>query len=98
MTGIILFLGVEFCIAQKINHCTGFAVCCLEKKMVVEAATEQGGFWKQKKSEKISEHGANHSHRDSFTAWKETERSNTLGVSIDDCFEEETRDEKKRWK
>ena len=39
MTGIILSLGVDFCIAQKINHCT-FTVCYLEKKIVVEAALQ----------------------------------------------------------
>ena len=32
--------------------------------------TKQGGFWKWKKSERISEHEESRSHRDSFTAWK----------------------------
>lgn len=40
MTGIILFLGVGFCIAQKINHCTVFAAYYLEKKIVVETALQ----------------------------------------------------------
>ena len=39
-TGIILFLGVGFCIAQKINYCTVFAVCYFEKEIVVEAALQ----------------------------------------------------------
>ena len=42
---------------------------------------KQGGFWKWKKNEKISEHETSQSYRDSFTAWKETERRNALGVS-----------------
>ena len=40
MTGIIFFLGVGFCIAQKINHCAVFGVCYLEKKITVEAALQ----------------------------------------------------------
>ena len=36
MTGIILFLGVGFSIGQKINHFIVFAVCYLEKIIVVE--------------------------------------------------------------
>ena len=40
MTGIIFFLGVGFCIAQKINHCAAFGVCYLEKKITVEAALQ----------------------------------------------------------
>ena len=46
----------------------------------------------------MSKHEASQSHRDYFTAWKETERRNTLGVSIYDCVEEQTRDEEKRWR
>ena len=60
--------------------------------------TTQRGFCKWKKSEKISEHEASQSHTDSFTELKETERRNTLEVSTDDCIEEQTRDEKKRWR
>ena len=89
MTGIFLFQGVGFCIAQKINNCTVFVVCYLEKKN-----SSRSRKWK--KSEKIPEHEASQSHRDFFTAWKETERRYTLGVSIDVCIKEQTRDEKKR--
>ena len=55
--------------------------------------TKAGGFWKWKTSEKTPEHEASQSHRDCFTAWKQTERRNTLVVSIDDCIEEQIRDE-----
>ena len=38
MTGIILFPGFGFCIAQNTSHCTVFAVCYLEKNIEVEEA------------------------------------------------------------
>ena len=99
MTRIILFLGIGFCIPQKVNHWTVFTVFSLHNKNSSRSSfTKEGGFWKWKKSEKIYELEASQSLRDFFTAWWETKIRNTLGVSIDNCIEKQTRDEKKRWK
>ena len=84
-------------IPQKINHWTVFTVFSLHKKNSSRSSfTKEGGFWKWKKSEKISENEASQSLRDSFTARWGTKIRNTLGVSIDSCIEKQTRDEKKK--
>lgn len=80
MTGIIFFLGVGFCIAQKINHCAVFGVCYLEKKITVEATLQSKEDFGNERRLKRYLNMSLVSHRDSFTAWKDTERDNTLGV------------------
>ncbi|KAK5646182.1 hypothetical protein RI129_004646 [Pyrocoelia pectoralis] len=56
------------------------------------------GYSNWKKNEKVKGHENSHSHRKSFTIWKETERIISEGKGIDAELQSQIQSEKQRWR